>query len=130
MSNTRIERLRTMLRIRGYEERLAALATPTTPGTCTSVGQEACAAGVVAALRPEDRILSNHRSAGHLLARGAAPERLKAEVLGRATGYCGGASGSLHISVKELGVVMTGASARNTTTTWRRCSFTRRGSRW
>ncbi len=103
----RIGLLRTMMRIRGHEERLAALASPSTPGTCTSVGQEACAAGVVAALRPEDRILSNHRSAGHLLARGAEPDRLMAEVLGRATGYCGGHSGSLHISAKELGVVLT-----------------------
>jgi pyruvate dehydrogenase E1 component alpha subunit len=103
----RIGLLRTMLTIRGYEERLAALASPGTPGTCTSVGQEACAAGVVAALTPADRILSNHRSAGHLLARGADPERLMAEVLGRASGYCGGKSGSLHIAVRELGVVLT-----------------------
>ncbi|MDN3921293.1 thiamine pyrophosphate-dependent dehydrogenase E1 component subunit alpha [Roseateles violae] len=103
----RIGLLRTMLTIRGYEERLAALASPSTPGTCTSVGQEACAAGVVAALTSADRILSNHRSAGHLLARGAEPERLMAEVLGRASGYCGGKSGSLHIAVRELGVVLT-----------------------
>src|SRR6516165_4733851 len=76
-------------------------------GTCTSVGQEASAVGVVRALGPEDLILTNHRSAGHLLARGADPGRMLAEVMGRSTGYCKGKSGSLHISVKELGVILT-----------------------
>jgi pyruvate dehydrogenase E1 component alpha subunit len=107
MSRPSLAQLRGMLRIRAYEETLATLASPTNMGTCTSVGQEACAVGVVAALEPRDRLLSNHRSAGHLLARGADPERLMAEVLGRAGGYCGGHAGSLHISVRELGVVLT-----------------------
>ena len=100
--------LDTMLRIRAYEEKAAAMqAAGKAAGTCTSVGQEASAAGVVAALGKNDLILTNHRSAGHLLARGADPARLYAEVLGKATGYCKGKSGSLHISVKELGVVLT-----------------------
>jgi acetoin:2,6-dichlorophenolindophenol oxidoreductase subunit alpha len=99
--------LESMLRIRAYEEKLAFLAGSAVPGTCTSVGQEACAVGVVTALEPRDRILTNHRSAGHLLARGANPGRMIAEVLGRADGYCKGRSGSLHISVKDLGVVLT-----------------------
>jgi len=102
-----LARLDTMLLIRAFEEQLAATTSPSQPGTCTSVGQEACAAGVVAALGPQDLLLTNHRSAGHLLARGADPERLLAEVLGRASGYCGGHAGSLHISAKELGVVLT-----------------------
>jgi pyruvate dehydrogenase E1 component alpha subunit len=97
-----------MMLIRAYEEKLAALhATGNLAGTCTSVGQEAAAVGVVRALRPEDRILTNHRSAGHLLARGADPGRMLAEVMGRSTGYCKGKSGSLHISAKELGVLLT-----------------------
>lgn len=96
-----------MLRIRAYEERLSAIAGPQQPGTCTCVGQEACAAGVIAALEPRDRILTNHRSAGHLLARGADARRMIAEVMGRRDGYCKGKSGSLHISAKELGVVLT-----------------------
>ena len=99
--------LETMLLIRAYEERLAELQRDGAPGTCTSVGQEACAVGVVGALDARDRILTNHRSAGHLLARGADPGRLMAEVLGRVDGYCGGRSGSLHISAAELGVVLT-----------------------
>jgi pyruvate dehydrogenase E1 component alpha subunit len=97
-----------MLRIRAYEERLVAFhAAGPFPNVCTSVGQEAAAVGVVSALGPEDQILTNHRSAGHLLARGADPGRLLAEVMGRSTGYCKGRSGTLHISAKELGVILT-----------------------
>jgi len=61
----------------------------------------------VRALGTDDLILTNHRSAGHLLARGANAGRVLAEMMGRSTGYCKGKSGSLHISVKELGVVLT-----------------------
>lgn len=100
--------LEQMMLIRGFEERSASsFAEGRSPGTCTSVGQEASAVGVVAALAPGDRILTNHRSAGHLLARGADPGRLMAEIMGRSTGYCGGKSGPLHVSAKELGVVLT-----------------------
>jgi pyruvate dehydrogenase E1 component alpha subunit len=97
-----------MLLIRTYEERAAALqAESGLPGTCTAVGQEASAVGVVAALSADDLILTNHRSAGHLLARGADPGRLLAEAMGRRDGYCKGKSGSLHVSAKELGVLLT-----------------------
>lgn len=100
--------LETMLLIRTYEEKTAAMqAAGQAAGTCTCVGQEASAVGVVSALGKDDLILTNHRSAGHLLARGADPARLFAEVLGKATGYCRGRSGSLHISAKDLGVVLT-----------------------
>lgn len=103
----RVALLHTMLAIREHEERLAALASPSSPGTCTAVGQEAAAVGVVRALQPRDRLLTNHRSAGHLIARGADHGRLIAEVMGRATGYCKGKSGSLHIAAREHGVVLT-----------------------
>ncbi|MBT9613207.1 MAG: thiamine pyrophosphate-dependent dehydrogenase E1 component subunit alpha [Burkholderiales bacterium] len=100
--------LESMLLIRTYEEKAAAMqAAGQAAGTCTSIGQEASAVGVVSALSMDDLILTNHRSAGHLLARGADPARLYAEVLGKASGYCKGKSGSLHISVRELGVVLT-----------------------
>lgn len=100
--------LEQMLLVRAYEEAIVAGSEAgKVPGTCTSVGQEAAAVGVVNALAPEDLILTNHRSSGHLLARGADPGRMLAEVMGRSGGYCGGHSGSLHISVKELGVVLT-----------------------
>jgi acetoin:2,6-dichlorophenolindophenol oxidoreductase subunit alpha len=103
----RLRQLETMLLIRAYEEQLIELQRNGAPGTCTSVGQEACAVGVVAALEARDLILTNHRSAAHLIARGADPRRLMAEVLGRVDGYCGGRSGSLHISARELDVVLT-----------------------
>ncbi|MBS1160788.1 MAG: pdhA [Proteobacteria bacterium] len=100
--------LEQMLLVRAYETAIVAgSATGKVPGTCTSIGQEASAVGVINALAASDLILTNHRSAGHLLARGADPGRLLAEVMGRSTGYCKGKSGSLHISVKELGVVLT-----------------------
>ncbi|MBL8417509.1 MAG: thiamine pyrophosphate-dependent dehydrogenase E1 component subunit alpha, partial [Dechloromonas sp.] len=100
--------LEQMLLIRAYEEAIVAGSEAgKVPGTCTSVGQEAAAVGVVNALSGDDLILTNHRSAGHLLARGANPDRLLAEVMGRSDGYCGGRSGSLHISARELGVVLT-----------------------
>ena len=103
-----VARLEAMLLIRTFEEKSASLqAAGQSPSMCTSVGQEASAVGVMGALRSEDLILTNHRSAGHLLARGAEPGRIMAEIMGRSTGYCKGKSGSLHISAKELGVVLT-----------------------
>lgn len=99
---------RQMLLIRHYEEKLAELyAAGNFPMSCSSHGQEASAVGVVATLSAEDSLLTNHRSASHLLARGADPGRMVAEIMGKATGYCGGKSGSLHISVRELGVLLT-----------------------
>ena len=87
---TRLRQLETMLLIRAFEEQLVELQRNGAPGTCTSVGEEACAVGVIDALESRDRILTNHRSAAHLLARGADPQRLIAEVLGRVDGYCSG----------------------------------------
>jgi pyruvate dehydrogenase E1 component alpha subunit len=100
--------LESMMLIRAFEENNRTLqASGKAGGTCTAVGQEAAAVGVVRALGPDDLVLTNHRSAGHLLARGADPRRLLAEILGRRDGYCGGKSGNLHVSVKDLGVILT-----------------------
>ncbi|MCG2583779.1 thiamine pyrophosphate-dependent dehydrogenase E1 component subunit alpha [Massilia sp. TS11] len=111
MTTTSAQRLalfERMLLIRAYEERAVRLAKDHSfPGICSSLGQEAAAVGVVAALGPDDKILTNHRSVGHLLARGADPGRIMAESMGRSTGYCKGKSGFLHVSAKELGVVLT-----------------------
>jgi TPP-dependent pyruvate/acetoin dehydrogenase alpha subunit len=100
--------LEAMMLVRAFEEQNRKLATAgKAPGTCTSIGQEAAAVGVVKALSQQDLILTNHRSAGHLLARGADPGRVLAEIMGKSTGYCKGKSGSLHISAKELGIILT-----------------------
>lgn len=108
-TDTRLESmLEAMMLIRAFEDNSRALqASGKAGGTCTAIGQEAAAVGVVRALSKDDLILTNHRSAGHLLARGADPKRMLAEILGRRDGYCGGKSGNLHISVKELGVLLT-----------------------
>ena len=92
--------LRTMLLIRAFEERAEALyGLGRVHGTMhLSIGQEAVAAGVCAALRPDDYILSTHRGHGHCLAKGADVRRVMAEFLGKETGYCRGRGGSMHIA--------------------------------
>jgi pyruvate dehydrogenase E1 component alpha subunit len=67
---------------------------------CT--GQEAVGSGVCAALNPEDVIISNHRSHNHLLAKGADPKALMAEIYGKSTGCNKGKSGTLHLAVPEV----------------------------
>jgi pyruvate dehydrogenase E1 component alpha subunit len=95
-----VEMLRTMLLIRAFEEKADELyALGRTHGTMhLSIGQEAVAAGVCAALRSDDYILSTHRGHGHCLAKGADARRMMAEFLGKETGYCRGRGGSMHIA--------------------------------
>jgi TPP-dependent pyruvate/acetoin dehydrogenase alpha subunit len=54
------------------------------------IGQEAVAVGVCEALRRDDFITSTHRGHGHCLAKGASVDRMFAELLGKAPGYCRG----------------------------------------
>lgn len=68
-------------------------------------GQEAISVGVCAELEPDDTIAATYRGHGACLARGSSPERLFAEILGRATGLCGGRSGSMNIVDLEHGVI-------------------------
>jgi pyruvate dehydrogenase E1 component alpha subunit len=72
-----------------------------------AVGQEAVAVGVVEALEKDDVIVSNHRSHGHLLARGADPDRLMAEIMAKATGVNKGKAGTLHLAVPEANAILT-----------------------
>jgi len=94
-----LEMFRMMVLIREFEEQVrSAYLGGMVPGmTHLCSGQEATAVGVCAALDRDDYIASHHRGHGHCLAKGAAPDRLMAEILGRADGYCGGRSGTLHI---------------------------------
>mgnify|MGYP005855436275 CR=1 FL=1 len=101
----KIEMLRSMLLSRRFEEELTALCRVQgkIPGMmilCT--GQEAVGSGVCAALAPEDVIISNHRSHHHLLAKGADPRALMAEIYGKRTGCNKGKSGTLHLAVPEV----------------------------
>jgi acetoin:2,6-dichlorophenolindophenol oxidoreductase subunit alpha len=99
--------LRTMIRIRLFEEALARLYErgELVGVVHLSVGQEAVAVGVCSALVAGDQITSTHRGHHHMLARGLRPQRMFAEVLGRAGGYCGGKGGSMHVSAPHEGAV-------------------------
>jgi pyruvate/2-oxoglutarate/acetoin dehydrogenase E1 component/TPP-dependent pyruvate/acetoin dehydrogenase alpha subunit len=68
------------------------------------IGQEAVAAGAMAALGPDDLITSTHRGHGHCIAKGADVRRMMAELYGRASGYCRGRGGSMHIADFSLGI--------------------------
>ncbi len=70
--------------------------------THTYLGQEANAVGVISNLGPEDLVFSNHRCHGHFLAYGGDPHLLFAELMGRATGVCGGRGGSQHLHWKNF----------------------------
>jgi TPP-dependent pyruvate/acetoin dehydrogenase alpha subunit len=65
--------------------------------THTYLGQEADAVGVLSHLQPVDVVFSNHRCHGHFLASGGDPRSLFAELMGKATGVCGGRGGSQHL---------------------------------
>jgi TPP-dependent pyruvate/acetoin dehydrogenase alpha subunit len=97
----------TMVRIREFELCAARLlAANRLPGFLhTSVGQEACAAGVCAALRRDDQITTTHRGHGHCIAKGADPRRMMAELFGRRAGYAKGRAGSMHISDPQCGIL-------------------------
>jgi TPP-dependent pyruvate/acetoin dehydrogenase alpha subunit len=66
------------------------------------LGEEGIAVGVISALEPDDYITSTHRGHGHAIAKGHDPKRMFAEVFGKATGYCQGVGGSMHISSRAL----------------------------
>jgi TPP-dependent pyruvate/acetoin dehydrogenase alpha subunit len=96
---------RQMTRIRLFEEQvndfyLRALM----PGLAHLYsGEEAVAVGVCEALRKTDYITSTHRGHGHCLAKGASPDRMFAELLGKEAGYCRGKGGSMHIADPATG---------------------------
>ena len=98
---------RRMVRIRLFEEAAGRLFEGSKmPGFIhLYVGQEAVAAGVCVALGPSDQISSTHRGHGHLVARGGDLRRMMAELMGKATGYCNGKGGSMHICDLDLNML-------------------------
>jgi TPP-dependent pyruvate/acetoin dehydrogenase alpha subunit len=100
---------RMMLLIRAFEERVAeCFAAGEIPGFIhLSTGQEAVPAAVCALLEPGDLVGATHRGHGQCLAKGGAPERLMAELFGRATGCCRGKGGSMHLCDLAHGVLGT-----------------------
>jgi pyruvate dehydrogenase E1 component alpha subunit len=91
--------LRTMMEIRRFEEKCAEMyAKGRIKGFLhLYIGQEAVGTGTIAALRPDDYIVSHYREHGHALARGLEPRRVMAELFGRETGVSGGRGGSMHL---------------------------------
>jgi acetoin:2,6-dichlorophenolindophenol oxidoreductase subunit alpha len=100
-----LDHYRRMLLIRRFEERAAELRMAgLIPGFLHPyIGQEAVAVGVCAALGSGDVLTSTHRGHGHMLARGASPARMYAELYARADGYNRAKGGSLHMIDTELG---------------------------
>lgn len=105
----RREILRLMVLVRTFEDTLSDLVRDgrSVPGMqILSTGQEGPVAAL-RALREDDILVTNHRSHAHLLARGADPKGLMAEIMGKATGVNGGKSGTLHLIVPEVNAFMT-----------------------
>ena len=96
---------RQMVRIRLFEEQVNELYTRALmPGLAHLYsGQEAVAVGICEALNIDDYITSTHRGHGHCLAKGASPDRMFAELLGKEAGYCRGKGGSMHIADPATG---------------------------
>ena len=96
-----------MLRIRRFEEAAIKLQKrgELTGAIHASIGQEATIVGSCAALAADDYMAGTHRSHGHPIAKGAELTPLMAELLGRATGICGGKGGSMHLADFSVGSV-------------------------
>src|SRR4249920_2134767 len=94
-----------MAKIRAFEEQVNELYKGAKmPGLAhLYVGEEAVAVGVCEALNRDDFITSTHRGHGHCLAKGASPDRMFAELLGKKSGYCKGKGGSMHIADPDTG---------------------------
>ena len=94
-----------MVAIRLFEERVNDLYTRALmPGLAhLYIGEEAIAVGVCEALKNNDYITSTHRGHGHCLAKGASPDLMFAELLGKEAGYCKGKGGSMHIADPATG---------------------------
>lgn len=101
------EMYRQMWRIRAFEEQVVELYKRNLIRGSAHVylGQEAVAVGVCAALEPGDLITSTHRGHGHCIAKGGDPKPMMAELLGKATGYCKGKGGSMHIADLSIGIL-------------------------
>ena len=106
--------LRQVMEIRALEDSISSLLTKGVLKGASHLyaGEEAVAVGAVAALRDDDLITSTHRGHGHAHAHGdkyaKTPEakqdhynKMMAEVMGKATGYCKGKGGSMHIADTE-----------------------------
>jgi len=97
--------LRKMMMIRAFEDKVFELLARDVLKGASHVyaGEEAVAVGACAAIGPEDYITSTHRGHGHCVARGGELKYMLAELCGKATGYCKGKGGSMHIADVRAG---------------------------
>ncbi len=95
----------TMNRIRKFEEKAVQLfeSNKLRGSVHLYIGEEAIAATVGSRMTDQDYITSTHRGHGHAIAKGATLDRALAELMGKATGYCKGRGGSMHIADLEKG---------------------------
>src|ERR671934_2298759 len=102
-----LERYGLMLLIRLFETEMQRLFLKGEVHGTTHLcaGQEAVPVGVCSALEPDDYLAGTYRGHGHALAKGTDPDALLAEMLGRATGVCGGRAGSMNVIDVEHGFV-------------------------
>ncbi len=102
-----LERYGLMLLIRLFETEMQRLFLKGEVHGTTHLcaGQEAVPVGVCSALEPDDYLAGTYRGHGHALAKGTDPDALLAEMLGRATGVCGGRAGSMNVIDTEHGLV-------------------------
>lgn len=109
--DTRTDMLRRMLEIRIAEERIQDLFLQNLIRGTThlAIGQEACSVGVAWALHPGDTVTCTYRGHGHALARGMSMKAVMAEMMGKASGCCGGKGGSMHLTDASIGLL--GANA-------------------
>jgi len=100
-----LQMFRRMQMIRHFEEHVNDLyMRALMPGLAhLYTGEEAVAVGICEALQQDDYITSTHRGHGHCLAKGASPDRMFAELLGKEAGYCRGKGGSMHIADPATG---------------------------
>ena len=106
-TETRKQILRSMLRIRRFEEQIWEIYTSGLMHGLAHlyIGEEAVAVGVCTALRDAAFITSTHRGHGHCVAQGGKLDEMMAEVMGRVTGICRGKGGSMHIADMSVGIL-------------------------
>lgn len=99
--------LRTMLRIRNFEDQVKGLfgSGLVRGSTHLCQGQEAVSVGVCSLIEPGDVMSCTYRGHGAVLAAGAALDASFAEILGREGGLCGGKGGSMHLADFEKGII-------------------------
>ncbi|MBI2033720.1 MAG: thiamine pyrophosphate-dependent dehydrogenase E1 component subunit alpha [Candidatus Liptonbacteria bacterium] len=102
--NTLFEAYKKMFLIRTAEEELVALYLKEKIMSFVHfyIGQEAVAVGVCDALKKEDKVLGNHRSHGHYLAKGGDLKKMICELLGKENGSSRGKGGSMHMMDRSV----------------------------